>query len=84
MRIFRFLAPAAGLALVVCTLFAQRPFRQYPAWEYYTFPLPGDWNVPGEWTFARLMYPNAPGGRYGRGFGFRGGGGQWKGRVQDA
>jgi hypothetical protein len=57
MRARRFLAPAIGAALVVCTLYAQRPFRQYPAWEYYNFPLPSDWNVPGEWVFARLMYP---------------------------
>jgi hypothetical protein len=42
---------------VVCTLFAQRPFRTYPAWEYNNFPIPSDWNEPGEWTFARLMYP---------------------------
>ena len=36
---------------------AQRPFREYPAWEYNNFPLPKDYMVPGEWTFARLMYP---------------------------
>ena len=48
-----------GLATgVLCTLFAQRPFREYPAWEYYNFALPPDHNVPGEWTFARLMYPS--------------------------
>ena len=33
------------------------PFREYPAWEYNNFPLPKDYQVPGEWTFARLMYP---------------------------
>jgi hypothetical protein len=43
--------------VLVCTLFAQRPFRAYPAWEYYDFPLPPDYQTPGEWTFARLMYP---------------------------
>ena len=32
------LAAAAGCGLVVCTLFAQRPFRDYPAWEYNNFP----------------------------------------------
>jgi Domain of unknown function (DUF4159) len=57
MRFGRFLAPAIGATLVVCALYAQRPFRQYPAWEYYNFPLPEDWNQPGEWVFARLMYP---------------------------
>ena len=46
-----------GCALLVCTLFAQRPFRTYPAWEYNNFPIPNDWNQNGEWTFARLMYP---------------------------
>ena len=54
-------APVVWLAMVlvlaVCTLFAQRPFREYPAWEYYGYPLPSDYLQPGEWTFARLMYP---------------------------
>ncbi|HWB87250.1 MAG TPA: DUF4159 domain-containing protein, partial [Bryobacteraceae bacterium] len=59
----------------------QRPFRQFPGREYYDFPLPPDWQAKSEWTFARLMYPPAYGGR---GFGFRrgygrfgGGGGDW-------
>jgi Domain of unknown function (DUF4159) len=43
----------------VCAAFAQRPFREYPGWEYENFPLPSDWRVPGEWTFARLMYPSS-------------------------
>jgi hypothetical protein len=60
MRVGRFLIPAIGCALVVCTLFAQRPFRTYPAWEYNDFPIPPDWNENGEWTFARLMYPTTP------------------------
>jgi hypothetical protein len=51
------LALALGGTLVVWTLFAQKPFRELPAWEYYDFPLPPDWQMPGEWTFARLMYP---------------------------
>ncbi|HYW41777.1 MAG TPA: DUF4159 domain-containing protein [Bryobacteraceae bacterium] len=51
-------ALAAGFGLMVCSVFAQRPFRQYPAWEYNDYPLPGDYQVPGEWTFARLMYPS--------------------------
>ena len=46
-----------GLGAVVCSLCAQRPFREYPAWEYNNFPLPTDYQTPGEWTFARLMYP---------------------------
>jgi hypothetical protein len=61
-----------ALARVRCLLFAglagclllsalngyQRPFREYPGWEYDDFPKPGDWRVPGEWLFARLMYPS--------------------------
>ena len=57
MRVCRIIVPALAAAMLVCTLLAQRPFRQYPAWEYFDFPLPPDWNQPAEWTFARLMYP---------------------------
>jgi hypothetical protein len=35
-----------------------KPFRQYPGVEYYNFPLPSDYKQPGEWVFARLMYPS--------------------------
>jgi hypothetical protein len=43
---------------LVCSLYAlQRPFREYQGWEYNEFPLPPDWQVKGEWVFARLMYP---------------------------
>jgi hypothetical protein len=52
------LASVLGCGLLVCTLYAQRPFREYPAWEYNNFPIPPDYRVPGEWTFARLMYPS--------------------------
>ena len=54
-----------GLALVFAgavfgVLLGQRAFRQYPSVEgYETMPLPSDWKRPAEWTFARLMYPNA-------------------------
>ncbi|MGA3237194.1 MAG: DUF4159 domain-containing protein [Bryobacteraceae bacterium] len=51
------LAAAVGCVAMVGALMAQRPFREYPAWEYNNFPLPKDYMVPGEWTFARLMYP---------------------------
>jgi hypothetical protein len=49
----------------------QRPFREYPGWEYTNFPLPPDWQERTEWVFARLMYPQASGpyggfGGYGR------------------
>src|ERR1051326_6879019 len=50
-------ALAAGCGMAVCAVFAQKPFHEYPAWENYDLPLPPDYKVPGEWTFARLMYP---------------------------
>ena len=46
------------LGTVVCSVYAfQKPFREYPGWEYDDFPLPPDYKEPGEWVFARLMYP---------------------------
>lgn len=41
---------------------AQQPgkFREYPGWEYENFPIPPDYQVPGEWTFARFMYRAVP------------------------
>jgi len=74
--------PALGGAMLVCTLLAQRPFRQYPAWEYFNFPVPPDWNQPGEWTFARLMYPTTEvrvdwQSEYKRGFDWREGNTNW-------
>ena len=58
-RIPIFLA-LTGLAVIVVA-FGQRPFREYPGWEYAIgeIPKPPDWQVPGEWTFARLMYPSS-------------------------
>jgi hypothetical protein len=49
------------------------PFREYPGVEYQlgTIPLPPDAFEKTEWAFARLMYPQASGGRGGFG---RGGG----------
>src|SRR5208282_1987210 len=38
----------------------QHPFRQLPGVEYFSFELTPDWQVPGEWTFARLMFPPGP------------------------
>lgn len=46
-----------AFGFMVCALFAQKPFRQYPSWEPYELPPPPDYKSPGEWTFARLMYP---------------------------
>ena len=47
------LAGILGSGLLGFTLFAQNPFREYPAWEHYGEPVPPDYRVPGEWTFAR-------------------------------
>jgi len=57
MRLRAITAAALGSGLLVFTVFAQKPFREYPAWEYYREPLPRDYQLPAEWTFARLMYP---------------------------
>jgi Domain of unknown function (DUF4159) len=38
----------------------QRPFKQFPGVEYFSFELPPDWQTPGEWAFARLMFPPGP------------------------
>src|SRR5436305_13393772 len=35
-------------------------FREYPGVEYEDFPVPPDYNVPGEWVFARFMYRAVP------------------------
>ena len=40
MRYGPVIAAAVGCTAMVCTLMAQRPFREYPAWEYNNFPLP--------------------------------------------
>jgi hypothetical protein len=52
---------AIGLTLTLGALQAfQKPFRQYAGVEYRLgeIGLPPDWNVSGEFVFARLMYPN--------------------------
>lgn len=62
--------PLVILALAATTLLAQKVWREYPAFEYNDFPIPSDYQEKTEFTFARLMYPNAAFG--GRGFGRRG------------
>jgi hypothetical protein len=57
MTVGRWIAGVTLFGALVCALFAQKPFREYPAWEYNSFPLPKDYQDPAEWTFARLMYP---------------------------
>ncbi|MDP9169155.1 MAG: DUF4159 domain-containing protein, partial [Acidobacteriota bacterium] len=40
------------------SLFAfQKPFRQYPGVEYSSFETPADYKEPGEFSFARMMFP---------------------------
>jgi hypothetical protein len=59
-RIVKWRLPTLVFGLATTSLiFGQRPFREYPGWEYENFPKPPDWRVPGEWTFPRLMYPSS-------------------------
>jgi hypothetical protein len=55
------------LAVLTCAVlaWAQKSYRAYPSIEYGTVPLPADWQRPGEWAFARLMYPQGPNDGYG-------------------
>lgn len=73
MRNFAILLAAAALVFVAGLGAWQRPFREYPGIEYNTFPLPPDYREKTEWAFARLMYPQAYGGR-----GFRNRNGDWR------
>ena len=48
----------ALLAVVSASFAWQRQFRKYPTVEGYdNYPIPRDFEEPGEWTFGRLMYP---------------------------
>ncbi len=49
-----------GCGLAVCLLpaFQQKPFREYPGFEYDSYALPSDWSEPAEFVFGRLMYPS--------------------------
>jgi Domain of unknown function (DUF4159) len=69
---------ALGAILCVTGVYAQREFRVYASLEGYdNIPLPDDYRAPGEWVFARLMYPPHPNGRFSRPFG-RGGRRDWR------
>ena len=68
--------PPVIFALAATMLLAQKVWREYPAFEYNDFPVPSDYQEKTEFTFARLMYPNAAFG--GRGFGRRFGGSDWR------
>ena len=63
-RVSRFLLLVACVGVVTVCAF-QRPFREFPGIEYRLgdIQLPPDYQERTEWTFARLMYPLAPGGR---------------------
>jgi hypothetical protein len=59
---FRKALRGAGCGLLcLSALYAfQRPFRQFPGVEYYTFELTPDWQEKAEFAFARLMFPPGP------------------------
>ena len=49
------------VAIVLGVMYGQKPHKDYPSVEGFDeMPLPPDWQVPAEWTFARLMYPPGP------------------------
>jgi len=68
----------AAAVVLFGVLYAQRPWREYPAFEYNDFPIPPDYQEKTEWAFARLMYPNASLARGFGGFRGRGFGGDWR------
>jgi len=49
-----------GLVFVGALYAFQRPFHQFPGVEYLEFEVPPDYQQPGEWAFARLMFPPGP------------------------
>jgi hypothetical protein len=79
----RTLLMTLGAIACVPAMFAfQREFRVYTSLEGYdNIPLPEDYKVPGEWVFARLMYPPHPHARFSRpfrvGVDWREGGSSW-------
>ncbi len=56
------IAATASLSLLTALYAFQKPFREYPGFEYENFPLPPDYMDKTEWVFARLMYPPIRGG----------------------
>lgn len=78
LRRARLLYPAFLLLLTVTNVLAtaQRPFREYPGYEYEADShLPADWQEPGEFVSGRLMYP--PRGGWGRHGNWEQGGSSW-------
>ncbi len=77
----RGLTAALMLALVATGVYAAREFRVYYSLEAHadTGTLPEDWETPGEFVVARLMYPGQVGDLTGFGGGMRFGfGGDWR------
>jgi len=77
MRFRTAIAAAVTALAAIGLLWAQKPFKEWPAIEYEKFPIPPDANHPAEWTRARLRYPDVTGyprnaigsfGRFGGGF----------------
>ena len=57
----------AGIAFLTALCAFQRPFRVYPSLEPYdNVVLPDDWQMPAEWVFGRLMYPQHPNAHFAR------------------
>jgi hypothetical protein len=75
----RILAPA-GLLACLAAVYAQKPFREYPAMEAQdsAAALPPDYQNQAELVVGRLMYPSAGrGGRFGGGGNWLNGGTNW-------
>jgi hypothetical protein len=51
---------ACGMLCLGALYAFQRPFRQFPGVEYFTFELTPDWQEKTEFAFARLMFPPGP------------------------
>ena len=56
MRLRALVGIAVAVFSALGVLYAQRPFKEYPAIEYENFALPDGWNRTAEWTRARLKY----------------------------
>lgn len=73
--------PLLGTLLLLCwadMALAQREFRVYRGYEYEAeVELPDDWDVPGEFTSGRLMYPSGVNMRGWRGPNWEEGGTSW-------
>jgi len=53
-------AACAVACLGAVAALAQRPFRQFPGVEYFSFELTPDWQEKTEFAFARFMFPPGP------------------------